>query len=101
SRIGSPVWFDLPGTFNEQVQVPPSITGFRLGIANFKAGGEVVENEDGTFEVTGSGIGLIVMPSGLAYFQGTQIGSAYSPILFEVNLLVAKTKENEEDNIIK
>lgn len=103
SRLGSPVWFDLPGTYNPntQVSVSPSITGFRQGIANFKAGGEIVENEDGTFQVMGSGIGLIVMPSGLAYFQGTQIGPAYSPILFEVNLLVAKTKENEEDNIIK
>lgn len=101
SRLGSPAWFDLPGTYNETVQSPPSITGFRHGISKFKAGGEIIDNEDGTFEVTGSGIGLIVMPSGLAYFNNTTIGQAYAPLIFEVNLLVAKTKENEEDNVIK
>lgn len=101
SRLGSPTWFDLPGTLSETVQVPPAVTGFRNGVAKFKAGGEIIDKGDGTFEVAGSGIGLIIMPSGLAYFQNSTVGQAYAPLLFEVNLLVAKTKVNVDDNIIK
>ncbi|MDX1328366.1 MAG: peptidylprolyl isomerase [Arenibacter sp.] len=99
SRLGSPTWFDLPGSLSKQAA--PSITGFRHGMAKFKAGGEIIDNGDGTFKVEGSGIGLIIMPSGLAYFQSAAVGQAYAPLVFEVDLLVANTKKDEEDNIIK
>ncbi|MDX1364778.1 FKBP-type peptidyl-prolyl cis-trans isomerase [Arenibacter latericius] len=99
SRFGSPTWFDLPGSIS--MQSAPSVTGFREGVAQFKAGGEITENGDGTFDVEGSGVGLIIMPSGLAYFQSSSVGEAYAPLLFEINLLVAKTKEDEDDNIVK
>jgi len=101
SRLGSASWIDLPGTLSEKVQIPPAVTGFREGIAKFKAGGEIVENGDGTFEVTGSGVGLIFIPSGLGYFQNPSVGQAYAPLLFHINLLVAKTKENPDNNFVK
>ena len=63
SRQGSPVWFDMQGSGisgNSGV-----IKGFKEGMPKFKSGGDIIENGDGTFTVTGSGVGLIFMPSGI------------------------------------
>ncbi|MEZ4970156.1 MAG: FKBP-type peptidyl-prolyl cis-trans isomerase [Flavobacteriaceae bacterium] len=71
SRLGTPVWFDMQGSGvsgNSGV-----IKGFKEGMPKFKSGGEIIENGDGTFTVTGSGIGLIFMPSGIAYFSGSSL----------------------------
>ena len=85
SRLGTGVWFDLPGT-----GAPTNlgvINGFRNGLPQFRDGNQVADNPDGTFEILDSGIGIIFMPSGLAYFNGTQPGEAYAPIAFKINLL--------------
>lgn len=97
SRLGSPVWFDMQGSGvsgNSGV-----ITGFKKGMPKFKAGGEVVENEDGTFSVSGSGVGLIFMPSGIAYFSGSAPGQTYAPLIFEVNLLAVNTTDHDRDGV--
>jgi len=96
SNIGAPVWFDLQGI--PQV-VGGAIKGFKKGISKIKSGGEITPNDDGTFEVADVGVGLIFMPSGLAYFSGAQPGEAYSPIIFNVELLVAETADHEGDGV--
>jgi hypothetical protein len=97
SRLGSPVWFDMQGSGvsgNSGV-----IKGFKEGMPKFKSGGDIIENGDGTFSVTGSGVGLIFMPSGIAYFSGSAPGATYAPLMFEVNLLAANTADHDRDGV--
>jgi hypothetical protein len=97
SRLGSPVWFDMQGSGisgNSGV-----IKGFKEGMPKFKSGGDIIENGDGTFTVTGSGVGLIFMPSGIAYFSGSAPGATYAPLMFEVNLLATNTADHDRDGV--
>ncbi|MCM4154169.1 hypothetical protein DHD05_21480 [Arenibacter sp. N53] len=97
SRLGTPVWFDMQGSGvsgNSGV-----IKGFKEGMPKFKSGGDIIENGDGTFTVTGSGVGLIFMPSGIAYFSGSAPGVSYAPLMFEVNLLATNTTDHDRDGI--
>lgn len=97
SNIGAPIWFDLPGTLTQSN--PGTIRGFKEGLPKFKAGGETIVNEDGTFDVTDFGSGIIFMPSGLAYFRGTQPGAAYAPLIFEIELLISETADHDRDGV--
>lgn len=89
ARTGTPVWFDLVN----------SIAGFKNGMSLFKAGGDVIENEDGTFEVLDSGVGMIIMPSGLGYFSSSTPGSSYAPLIFKVNLLRVEESDHDQDGV--
>lgn len=97
SRLGTPVWFDMQGSGvsgNSGV-----IKGFKEGMPQFKSGGEIIENGDGTFTVTGTGVGLIFMPSGIAYFSGSAPGQTYAPLIFEVNLMATNTADHDRDGV--
>ncbi|RKR12148.1 hypothetical protein CLV91_2271 [Maribacter vaceletii] len=85
----APVWFDMVST----------VRGFGKGVAGLKAGGEVEENGDGTFTILDPGVGVIFMPSGLAYFSGTQPGLSYSPIIFKVNLFRVEESDHDRDGV--
>lgn len=93
----APVWFDLPGELSNTN--PGVIRGFKNGLPKFKSGGEVIENGDGTFKVLDTGVGLIFVPSGLAYFSGTQPGASYSPIIFKIELLRSNTADHDRDGV--
>ena len=89
AQIGSPVWFDLVN----------SISGFKNGMSLFKSGGEVIENEDGTFEVLDTGVGMIIMPSGLGYFSSSTPGASYAPLIFKINLLRVEEADHDQDGV--
>lgn len=114
---GSPTYADstllkyrgtlLDGTLFDENQVfswqelPFTIRGYAHGVSSFKAGtsDQIVENGDGTFTISNSGIGMFFLPSGLAYFntaQSTTI-TAYSIILFEVEI-GAYIENTDSDN---
>ncbi|WP_291870112.1 hypothetical protein [Maribacter sp.] len=97
SALGAPIWLDLQGSLTKEN--PGSIKGFKNGMPNLKAGASVVENGDGTFEVLGYGVGVIFMPSGLAYFSGNQPGEFYAPLVFKINLLAVNTADHDRDGI--
>ncbi|UBZ13008.1 hypothetical protein LDL77_14070 [Flagellimonas marinaquae] len=73
-------WFDI-----SRIEV----RGFANGYAQLKTGtlDQIVENPDGTYSFNDSGIGVIFIPSGLAYFNRTA-GSipSYSPLIFKLEL---------------
>nr|WP_299074498.1 hypothetical protein [uncultured Allomuricauda sp.] len=81
--------FDENQTFSWQ-ELPFTIRGYAQGISNFHAGTEdqIVENGDGTIAIANSGIGMFILPSGLAYFNSSPstLISAYSILLFEVEI---------------
>ena len=90
-------WLDLQGTgsqFN-----PGTINGFKNGLPKFKDGIGFLENSDGTFEITNNGVGMIFVPSGLAYFNGSQPGDTYAPISFKINLLATNTADHDRDGV--
>lgn len=94
--------FDENQDFTWQV-LPSQFRGYGDGISNMKAGtpGQVVENGDGTYQILDRGIGIIVMPSGLAAFNRS-VGAAgtYAPVLFKVELgLFVEDTDSDNDGI--
>ncbi len=91
-----PIWFDLAG-----IQGPlQGARGFTEAMPNFKAGGQAIDNGDGTFTVEDYGVGLMIMPSGLGFFNANQPGvPAYSPILFTVDLFAVEETDHDGDGI--
>lgn len=95
--------FDATADFSWQ-ELPFFIRGFSNGIAKLKAGTNagVEEMPDGTVQFSDSGIGLIIIPSGLAYFNSPPTASipAYAPLVFsvEVGLFIEDT-DNDNDGI--
>lgn len=91
-----PVWFDLA-----QIQGPQQgARGFGEAMPNFKIGGDVIDNGDGTFTVDGYGVGLMFMPSGLGFFNvPSGAVPAYSPLIFEVDLFTLNETDHDNDGI--
>lgn len=88
------VWQELPFT----------VRGYANGIANLKAGtaDQIVENGDGTYTIANSGMGIIIMPSGLGYFSSptSAIIPRYAPLVFKIELgLFVEDTDNDNDGI--
>lgn len=92
--------FDANTTFS-WLQLPNTVRGFGNGITNLRAGTAegVQDNGDGTSTFTDSGIGLIIMPSGLGFFNGTASGALpqYAPLVFSIEL-GAIVEDTDADN---
>ncbi|WP_375323920.1 FKBP-type peptidyl-prolyl cis-trans isomerase [Flagellimonas sp. GZD32] len=87
------LWQELPSTYR----------GYGDGISRMNAGTEqnIVDNPDGSYEITDRGIAIIVMPSGLAAFN-RPVGAAgtYAPVLFKVELgLFVENTDSDNDGI--
>ncbi|WP_373519433.1 FKBP-type peptidyl-prolyl cis-trans isomerase [Pricia sp.] len=98
-----PVWFDLPSLQTPSSPRNPGTAarGFAEGIPNFKTGSAPVVNDDGTFSVNGYGVGLIIFPSGLGYYNALR-GSipAYSPLVFKIDLYAMNETDHDRDGTI-
>lgn len=97
SRLEAPIWFDLLG--NPLLGVGGVVKGFQKGLTRFKQGGNAIENGDGTYSIEDPSIGLIIMPSGLAYFAGIAPGKSYAPILFKLNVIRTVNADHDLDGI--
>jgi hypothetical protein len=95
--------FDAVSDFFWQ-ELPFFIRGFANGTAQLKSGtiDGLIVNADGTTQITNSGIGILFIPSGLAYFNSPPSTSidAYDPLIFsvEVGLFIEDT-DNDNDGI--
>lgn len=82
----NPVVFDLTSL----------IPGWRKVLPDFNVAESFLDNEDGTVNFKNKGLGVMFLPSGLAYFSSASTGiPAYSPIIFKFELL--QTYENDHD----
>ena len=95
--------FDESPTFLWQ-ENPFTLRGYSNGIAQLNAGTteQIVDNGDGTFDVSDKGMGIVIMPSGLAYFNQSPSNAipAYASLLFKVELgLFVKDTDNDGDGI--
>lgn len=50
---------------------------------------------DGTVNYINNGVGVMFLPSGLAYFSSATTGTSYAPLIFKFELL--QTEENDHD----
>lgn len=94
--VNTPVWFDLAA-----IQGPlQGARGFSEGVAQLNSGGDVIENPDGTFTVEDYGIGMIIMPSGLGYYNESRASiPAYSPLIFKIDLYTMNVTDHDGDGI--
>ncbi|MFK7781110.1 FKBP-type peptidyl-prolyl cis-trans isomerase [Psychroserpens sp.] len=87
----NPANFDLIGL----------IEGWRSVIPNFGTSTGLVENEDGTFTFDNYGLGVMFVPSGLAYFNTPPFGiPVYSNLIFKFELYSAEPNDHDGDLIL-
>ncbi|MEB8330565.1 hypothetical protein OO009_14485 [Flavobacteriaceae bacterium KMM 6897] len=91
------------GTTNYSWQyLPFFLRGYSNGVSQLRAGNNIVVNEDGTSSITNSGVGLVIMPSGLAYYNSVGAGNIpqYSPLIFKLDLgLMVANTDYDNDGI--
>lgn len=82
---------------------PTLIRGFGTGITGFGTGDDIIENGDGTLDFGNYGIGVIFIPSGLAYFNGRGPGGdlpQYANLIFTIdNLSVEENTDFDNDGV--
>ena len=84
-----PVWLD--NVYN--------IRGFKE-FTSFLKRGNVIINNDGTYDFENFGIGFVIMPSKLGYYDNsTSKIPAYSPLIFQVNLHTLNVTDHDLDTI--
>ncbi|HEA21644.1 hypothetical protein LCGC14_0711700 [marine sediment metagenome] len=93
--------FDSSTSFSWRY-LPNFLRGFSIGMSKLNAGGDIIVNNDGTTSIENTGIGLIIFPSGLGYYnvpRGTII-QQYDPLLFTLELgLYEEDTDYDNDGI--
>lgn len=73
------------------------IPAWRKVLPDFNTAVSFVDGSDGTVDYMNYGVGVMFVPSGLAYFSSSTSGiTAYTPIIFKFELL--QTSQNDHDN---
>ena len=100
-NIATGTWWD-----NASFQFPGlgSQRGFRgvgEGVTNTAGGITIIDNPNGTFDVEGFGVGMIIFPSGLGTFNGSRGAiPAYSPLIFKYQVLTTiQNTDHDNDGI--
>lgn len=91
----NPTTFDLAN--------PTLIEGWRVIIPSFGTTENIDENEDGTFSYSNYGLGVMFIPSGLAYFNSPPFGSEisqYENLIFKFELYTSEANDHDEDLIL-
>lgn len=90
SRLLEPIVFDL-------VTV---VKGWSLVMPLFKESAGYFENGDGTVSFDNPGLGVMFIPSGLAYFSNAlEDVPAYSPMIFKFELLETEIADHDNDGV--
>ncbi|WP_299399643.1 FKBP-type peptidyl-prolyl cis-trans isomerase [uncultured Gelidibacter sp.] len=76
------------------------IPGWREAIPQFKTAASFVENGDGTVTFDNYGLGVMFLPSGLAYYGNpTATIPAYSNLMFKFELYQSEVSDHDGDGI--
>ncbi len=77
------------------------IQAWREALPNFGTAASQVENEDGTFSYNDYGLGVMFIPSGLAYFNVPPIGvPQYANLIFKFELYTAEPNDHDADFVM-
>lgn len=94
----TPFWATFPKVSANEVSV---ISGFRQFTALLKGAESVAVGADGVVSYTNYGVGVVFLPSGLAYYNNYQQNiPAYSPIAFTVRLHGVRERDHDRDGIL-
>ena len=93
-------WMDLLGT-EASVYRGGTVIGFREAVAMLKAStSAITEQSNGKLVApTDGGVGVFFMHSGINYYTGTSNIPAYTPLIFEINLLKTERYDHDGDGI--
>ena len=98
--------FDSGGLVNPELNLfdlTSVIVGWTKVLPEFKTAETYIENSDGTLTFVNSGMGMMFLPSGLAYFpsSSSSINSTlwYSPLIFKFELLQMFHIDHDGDGI--
>lgn len=79
------------------------IRGFSEAVQFLKAGKVLTNddiNDDGTFEVSDYGVGMIIFPSALGYYNNAQPSiPEYSPLIFKIDLIAVNEADHDNDGV--
>ncbi|MFL1013318.1 FKBP-type peptidyl-prolyl cis-trans isomerase [Flavisericum labens] len=85
---------------NNPLDLTGLIPGWSRIIPEFNTAESYTENGDGTINYFNSGLGVMILPSGLAYFSGSNIGiPSYSPLVFKFELINFDQNDHDGDGI--
>ncbi|OYU80552.1 MAG: hypothetical protein CFE23_08685 [Flavobacterium sp. BFFFF1] len=77
------------------------ISGYRQFLSELRPAESVTPNGDGTYTFNNAGVGVVFIPSGLAYFNSSRSGiPAYSPLAFTIRLNTVKYRDHEGDKVL-
>ena len=77
-----------------------AVEGWRRVLPDFSAAESFADNSDGTVNFINKGLGIMFLPSGLAYFSSATTGiTAYSPIIFKFELLQMSENDHDGDGV--
>ncbi len=97
------VAFDATPDYNWQA-LPFFLKGYREAMTQFSSGTQesFTINPDGTAGFEDNGVGMLIIPSGLGYFNNTAQGSIreFAPLIFTIDLgLVVEDTDTDNDGI--
>lgn len=76
------------------------ISGWRNVIPQFKTATSFVNNGDGTVTYSDYGLGVMFVPSGLAYFGTPPLGvTSYANLIFKFELYQTEVNDHDEDGV--
>ncbi len=78
------------------------IPGWRFVVPDYNTSEGFTDNGDGTVTFNNSGLGVMFLPSGLAYFASPPLGSgiaSYAPLVFKFELLEMVQNDHDNDGI--
>lgn len=76
-----------------------SVAGWRKVIPLFNTAAGYTENTDGTVTYSNPGLGVMFIPSGLAYFSNSNPGASYAPLIFKFELFSATQNDHDGDGV--
>lgn len=94
----TPVWATYPSLSQNETAL---ISGFRQFIPLLKGAESVSVGGDGVVSFTNYGVGVVFLPSGLAYYNSTRLNiPAYTPLVFTVRLHSVSERDHDRDGIL-
>lgn len=97
-KRNAPLWSTFPTVSPNEVSL---ISGFRQFTSLLKTAESVEVGDDNEIIYNNYGVGVVFLPSGLAYFNTSTAGiPPYSPIIFTVRLHSLRERDHDSDGIL-
>lgn len=94
----TPLWSTYPAASAGELTL---ISGYRQFVPLLKAASAKLVQNDGTVSFDNSGLGIVFLPSGLAYYSNYVASiPVYTPIVFKVGLHALRYRDHDRDGVM-